>query len=46
MRLRVAAALRSRLLDARRDLEQGLDDKIDSVWRRLREDRADYPPGD
>jgi uncharacterized protein (TIGR00106 family) len=33
-------------LDERRVLEQGLDYKVDSVRGRLREDRADYPPGD
>ena len=34
-------------LDERRDREQTLDDKVDSVRRRLREGRAgDYPPGD
>lgn len=34
-------------LDERRDREQTLDDKVDSVRRRLREDGGrDYPPGD
>jgi uncharacterized protein (TIGR00106 family) len=35
-------------LDERRDRDQGLDDKEESVRRRLRKDGAasDYPPGD
>lgn len=34
-------------LDERRDRSQTLEDKVDSVRKRLRSDtRADYPPGD
>lgn len=34
-------------LDERRDREQTLDDKVESVRRRLRDDSGgDYPPGD
>ena len=34
-------------LDERRDREQTLDDKVESVRRRLRAERGgDYPPGD
>jgi uncharacterized protein (TIGR00106 family) len=34
-------------LDQRRDREQGLDDKVESVRRQLRAERGpDYPPGD
>jgi uncharacterized protein YqgV (UPF0045/DUF77 family) len=33
--------------DERRDREQTLDDKVESVRRRMRDDRGrDYPPGD
>jgi len=34
-------------LDERRDRDQGLSDKVESVRRRLREENpGDYPPGD